>query len=67
MHNDKICIFVHTTRAALHEESGRKLRKELPFSKEDSPIIFNYLSEKKDKRIAYVHLIGIKSQKGIAN
>ena len=60
---DKICIYVHTTKSGLEMESGKRLREYLPFSKEDSPIIYRYHNDFKDKAVAYVHLIGIQSEK----
>jgi hypothetical protein len=60
---DKICIYVHTTKSGLEMESGKRLRDYLPFSKEDSPIIYSYNQQFKDKAVAYVHLIGIQSEK----
>jgi len=63
LHFDKICIYVHTTKSGLEMESGKRLRNHLPFSKENSPIIYNYNQQFKDKAVAYVHLIGIESEK----
>ena len=63
---DKLCIYVHTTESGLNIESGKRLRKHLTFSKEDSPIIYSSLSELiTTKAVAYVHLIGIKMKKDV--
>ena len=61
---DKLCIYIHTTKKGLELESGKRLRKYLTFSKEDSPIIYSYLSELiTTKAVAYVDLIGIMTKK----